>query len=471
MEARIHELANALPESVVEAPDRGRELEALLSELASRSVPTGRVHRAWSLGTLAARVAAGWGVTFLRGAFAGEPERERLDNERRLRTALLVFGRMGYLKGAVMKVGQLVSCYPDLVPEELLDTLSKLHFEAPAMHYSLLAESLRKELGQDPEAAFASFERDAFAAASLGQVHRATSLGGEELAVKVQYPGIARTIESDFRNLSLLSAPMRLGTDGDNLSAQLAYVRDMLLLEVDYGSEARFLETAHAALADMPGVVIPRPHPETSTRRILSMDYIEGLQLNEWLATQPSQSERDEIASVFFRAATRLFFSEKLCWGDPHPGNLRVTPDGRLALLDFGSCRAFDGPEWELMRAGTDAYRADQESLRKVMVRGCDLSPKQAADPDRMRYLLDYANWVWEPMGAGDELFDFSDPDYIRRGMKLFGEGSSKRYTRALPVNLYNARFLYGVRVLCHSLGARIYSGRIMREELERAGI
>ena len=471
MEARLHELADAVPASVLEAPDRDRSLQSLLEELATRRVPTGRIHRAWSLGTLTARIAAGWGVTFLRGAFAGADERERLENERRLRAALLVFGRMGYLRGAVLKVGQLVSCYPKLVPDELADTLTKLHFEAPPMHYALLAESVRKELGQDPEEVFASFEREAFAAASLGQVHRATARSGEPLAVKVQYPGIARTIESDFRNLSLLSAPMRLGADGDNLAAQLAYVRDMLLLESDYGSEAHFLELAHAALADMDGVVVPRPHRETSTRRVLSMDHVEGQHVDEWLATNPAQGERDDLGDRFFRATTRLFFGARLCWGDPHPGNLLVTPSGDLALLDFGSCRAFDAAEWELMRAGADAYRAGEDELRAVMIRGCDLSPKQAADPDRMRYLLDYANWMWEPMAAGDEPFDFRDPAYIQRGMALFGEASSKRYTRALPVNLYNARFLYGARVLCHRLGARVQAGRIMCEELERAGL
>ena len=206
----------------------------MLADLASRPVPTGRVHRAWCLGTLSARIAAGWMATVIRGAFDSEEERVKRSNEERLRAAIAILGRMSYLRGAVMKVGQLLANYPDLIPEQLLDMLSRLHFEAPPMHYALLAEQVRHELGAEPEELFDTFEREAFAAASLGQVHRARSRDGHELAVKIQYPGIARTIESDFRNLSTLSAPMRLGADGDNLAEQMAYMRDMVLMEADY---------------------------------------------------------------------------------------------------------------------------------------------------------------------------------------------------------------------------------------------
>lgn len=471
MNTRIADLVASLPEELHEPTSAQAELARVLADLASRPVPTGRVHRAWSLGTLSAKIAAGWMVTWVRGAFAGEEERTRRANEDRMRASLAILGRMGYLRGAVMKVGQILANYPDLVPEQLMNTLALLHFEAPPMHYALLGEHVRHELGAEPEELFASFERKAFAAASLGQVHRARTREGDELAVKIQYPGIGRTIESDFKNLSILAAPMRLGPDGANFAAQMAYMRDMLLLEVDYESEARFLERAREALSEVDDVVIPRVYRDLSTRRILSMERLEGLHLTEWLATDPPQSERDRIGDLLNRATGRLFFSERLCWGDPHPGNLMVLEDGRLGMLDFGSCRSFDGHEWGLITLGVDGYREGGAKLREAMSVGCELSAKQAADPERMRFLEAYALWYWEPMAAGDEAFDFSDPDYIQRGMKLFGETSSRRYTQSHPVNLYNARFLYGVRVLCHLMKARVHAGTITHEELERAGI
>jgi len=471
MDARIAELIAAVPEDVTEPESAREQLARFLAEVASRPVPVGRVHRAWSLGTLSARIAAGWTVTWLRGWFADADQRVRRANEERVRAGLAVLGRMGYLRGAVMKVGQLVATYPDLVPEVLSEMLARLHFEAPPMHYALLAEHVRRELGGEPDELFARFEREAFAAASLGQVHGALSHAGEELALKIQYPGIGRTIESDLRNLSLLLAPMRLGADGENLAAQIAYVRDMLLLEVDYESEARFLERARTALAELDDVIVPRVDRARSTRRVLTMQRLAGHPLSVWLASEPDQAERDRVAALLFRATTRLFFGERLCWGDPHPGNVMVLDDGRLGLLDFGSCRSFDGHEWRLMRLGVDGYREGGAKLREAMLAACDLTDEQAADAERMRLLEEFVLWYWEPMARGDEPFDFSDPEYIRRGMALFGETSRRRYTRSHPVNLYNARFLFGVRVLAHTMRARVHAGTIMREELERAGL
>ena len=471
MEPRIADYITALPEEANRPDSAQTELAKLLEELAMCPIPTGRVHRAWSLGTLSAKIAAGWMTTFVRGAFAGEKEREREQSEARLRAALTIFGRMGYLRGAVMKVGQLISTYPNLVPKELAEMLANLHFEAPPMHYALLAEHVRHELGGDPDDVFESFETHAFAAASLGQVHRARTKSGDELAVKIQYPGIGRTIQADFRNMSLLLGPMLLGGDRDNLIEQYSYVRDMMLLELDYQSEARFLERARTALADIDDVVVPRVYTDLSTGCVLSMERLEGLHLAEWLDTDPSQEERNRIADLLFRSTSRLFFSERLCWGDPHPGNVMVLNDGRLGLLDFGSCRAFDDHEWRIITLGVYGYRGGDEEFAEAMQVACDLNEKQLADSGRMKYIKDYVSWYWEPMDKPDESFDFTDPAYIQRGMELFGEGSRKRYTRSHPVNLYNARFLYGVRALAHMMRAQIFVGRIYEEELKRAGI
>ena len=475
MNSRISTYAAAVPDELTRPESAHQELAGLTAKLAQRPVPTSSLRRAFSLGTLPARVGAGWVVTWLRGAFAGEEERTRLSNERRLRAGLAVLGRMGHLRGAVMKVGQIITNYPDLVPDEIAEPLACLHFEAPPMHYSLLAESVRKELGSEPEELFAKFDRQAFAAASLGQVHRASTRTGEDVAVKVQYPGIATTIRSDFRNLGLLMSPMRLGTDGANLKEQCTYLRDMLLLEVDYESEADFLDQARAALSDLDEVVVPRPLREYSTKRVLAMEHLEGRHLTEWLADDPPTAERNRVAELLVRATTRLFFAERLCWGDPHPGNVLILNDGRLGLLDFGSCRRFDAEEWHLMELGVHSYRQDGAAIREMMRIASDLSPAQAADEKRMAYLESFARWYWEPMSpdAADAngLFDFRDPDYLRRGMQLFGEGSRRRYTRAHPVSVYNARFLFGIRALLHQLGAQIPASRINAEELARAGL
>src|SRR5262249_25460656 len=154
---------------------------------------------------------------------------------------LRLFDSMGYLRGAVMKVGQTLANFPDIVPREFVETLDRLYFDAPPMHWSLLREMVCNELGDEPEQLFASFEKRAFAAASLGQVHRAQLKPGEDVAIKIQYPGIARTIREDFRNFFLFLLPGRLGKDWEHTKAQFDDLRMRLERETDYEAEAAVL--------------------------------------------------------------------------------------------------------------------------------------------------------------------------------------------------------------------------------------
>src|SRR6266550_1549024 len=194
----VAQLIKALPEH--EDTDRSSAATAL-AESSLRPVPVGRLRRMGLLGTLQAKIAAAYLFYWIRGWFKNAADKERLLAETHWRTAARVLDSMNYLRGATMKVGQTLGNFPDIVPEEFVQTLEKLHFAAPPMHWSLLREMVYNELGDDPENLFASFDKRAFAAASLGQVHRAQLKTGEEVAVKIQYPGIARSIREDFRNL------------------------------------------------------------------------------------------------------------------------------------------------------------------------------------------------------------------------------------------------------------------------------
>src|SRR5207253_4173048 len=171
----------------------------------------------------------------------------------------------GYLRGAVLKGGQTIANFRDLVPDEIEETLSRLHFEAPPMNFSLLREQVHSELNGDPEEIFAFFDTTPFAAASLGQVHRARLKTGQEVAVKIQYPGIARTIRSDLRNILALMTPFRLTKDFENGKQQLQTLFQALELETDYEHEARLTETAPALLTTDDGDIVPRGCREYST--------------------------------------------------------------------------------------------------------------------------------------------------------------------------------------------------------------
>src|SRR5581483_1081455 len=176
-------------------------LREILAELSRRPVPTSSLHRLWTVSEFSAQVALAYGALWVRGWFADAETRKRRAMETNLRIALEAFHRLSYLRGAMTKLGQAAGNMDRLVPREIADILDRLHFEAPPMHYSLIREVVANEFGRGPEELFASFDRDAFAAASIGQVHRARLHTGEAVVVKIQYPGIARTIDADLRNL------------------------------------------------------------------------------------------------------------------------------------------------------------------------------------------------------------------------------------------------------------------------------
>jgi hypothetical protein len=235
MSLSVAELIDALPEPA-EADDIPHDAGSeVFQRLSLRPAPVGRLHRLGLLGTLKAKIAAAYVFHWLRGWFKSVDENKRLLAETHWRTAVRVLDSMSYLRGAVMKVGQTLANFPDIVPREFVETLEQLHCNAPPMHWSLLREMVHNELGDDPESLFAEFDKQAFAAASLGQVHAARLASGDELAVKIQYPGIARTISDDCRNLLLFLLPNRLNRDWDCFKDQLDDLRQRL------GSEKRAL--------------------------------------------------------------------------------------------------------------------------------------------------------------------------------------------------------------------------------------
>ncbi len=225
----IAELIDALPAEAMEPEAPSTPLQDLLQRLSHKPVPIGRFNRLWVLGTLQAKIAAAYLAWWLRGGYASTDKRERTLNETHLKAALKLLGGMSYLRGAVMKVGQIIATHPDVAPEQFADVLGRLHFEAPPMHYSLLREFVRTELGADPEDVFDEFETTAFAAASLGQVHRARLKGSsQQVAVKIQYPNIGRTIRADFANMAAFLTPMRRSSEWGRLKAPFDDVRHLL---------------------------------------------------------------------------------------------------------------------------------------------------------------------------------------------------------------------------------------------------
>jgi predicted unusual protein kinase regulating ubiquinone biosynthesis (AarF/ABC1/UbiB family) len=372
---------------------------------------------------------------------------------------------MSYLRGAVMKLGQIIAHWPEVTPASFAGVMGRLYSEAPPMHFALVRELARKELGADPTEVFDDFETEAFAAASLGQVHRARLKGsGKPVAVKIQYPDIARTIAEDLKNLKAASFGARFTGDWENLLEQFDGIRAMLAAETDYLQEARNLEHARATLAGLDDVIVPATIPEHTTKRVLTMEYVGGLTLDPYMAGNPSQAERNAHAERIGRASMRLWYTGRMIYADPHPGNYLFLPDGRTGLVDFGCCHHFDEAEFDYVIAVERGEReGDQEALIAAMAHGCELAPEDLSE-ERRKLMLEYTDWCWEPLRS-EGPYDFSDPENFKRGARLYGEFIKRRYTRSLPVNVWLTKLFFGMRATFTNLKACIPYGDILRSE------
>ncbi|ACM20376.1 protein kinase, ABC1 domain-containing, putative [Geotalea daltonii FRC-32] len=457
-------LIKAMPKDATIDPT-GERLAELVSSIAGRKMPVSSFSRMWNLGSAHARVTLGYFAYWLRSRFADDDGKQRLKNEAHLAAALQLFSTMGYLRGAVMKVGQMLANLPEIVPEEFAEVLSALHFEAPPMHYAMVRDVFLDEFGREPEELFASFDRQAFAAASLGQVHRARLHSGEEVAVKVQYPHIARTIKADLRNLRILLQPMCLTSDWQNTLDKLTDLEHVLLMETDYENEARISNETRQLYGDEDQVVVPRVHEQYSTKRVLTTDYLAGKHLEQLLAENPSQEERDHFCTLISKAIYRIYYRLHRVHADPHPGNFIFMEDGRLGLIDFGCSRVITDDEWRLMMAIEQAgIDGDEEALSRLIAEACLCKNPGEIEPDRLETVRRGVDWQLKPT-LTEGLYDMGDREEFLRGVTSLMEMTRKGYTRGSPLYLWTNRLCLGARAVGYRLKGRVHHQKIQRQE------
>jgi hypothetical protein len=451
-------------------PAQADRLHEALRNLSRHPVPEGALPRLWAIGGLQAQVAIAYVAYWLRSWFIGSDRREHELSEAHLRTAVAMLRTMGYLRGAATKLGQALANFPEIVPEEVVTTLERLHFEAPPMHFALLREHVRNELGQEPEEAFARFDTRAFAAASLGQVHRATLKSGQDVAVKIQYPAIGRSIRTDFRNLSALLMPLRLGRGWEPVKAQIEEVRRVIDQETDYQQEAEWQRRARSLYHEDDPILVPRVYEEFSTRRVLTMDHLDGLHMQAYLAGNPSQESRDRFGGLIYQAQSRLHYAGRLLYADPHPGNFLFRSDGRLGFLDFGCVRPYTDREWECNRLCALAIRGGPDDVVRSQRANLGLAEGDEVDPDLLAQIVEFARWMWRPYWH-EGPFDFGDPAYLREGVDRFAAlGRARIAAPWLTMNAFIARWYFGTLALLYRLRARVDVGALDRRERPAAG-
>ena len=300
---------------------------------------------------------------------------------------------LGGLKGPLMKVAQIMSTVPDMLPREYVGELAELQANAPPMGWLFVRRRMAAELGPDWRDRFQRFDREAAAAASLGQVHRAVGRDGRALACKLQYPDMSSAVEADLRQLRIVFAVYRRydkAVDPREIEAEIAA---RLREELDYAREARHMRLYRHIHAGEPGVRVPAPVAALSTPRLLTMDWLDGRPLLDLAQTPPER--RNAIARNMFRAWYLPFYAYGVIHGDPHLGNYSIRDDDTVNLLDFGCIRVFRPP---FVQGVLDLYRALQTEDRALAVHAYETWGFRDLSNEMIDTLDLWARFVYAPL-------------------------------------------------------------------------
>ena len=308
--------------------------------------------------------------------------------------------QLGRMRGAAMKVGQLISMVefgglPDAQQQELRQELAALRDDVPPLPFARLERLLSRELGAPARSVFSDFDEHAFAAASIGQVHRATTVDGEDVAVKVQYPGVADAVETDLRNAMLLLPLLKRLAPGVDTDALGAEIRERIAEELDYELEAQHQRRIERLMHGHPFVKVPRVRSDLSTRGVLISEYVEGARFEA--VRRRAETQRDRYGEIVFRFFFGVLYRDRIALGDPHPGNYLLCADGRVCFLDFGSLRDIDATRLAKERAIALAVRrGNANDLKAALVAGGYLPADRADAVD--------ARGRAEPRAMGEQL-------------------------------------------------------------------
>ncbi len=315
------------------------------------------------------------------------------------KTAEAMLQTLGEMKGLPLKLGQMASYIDGLAPpgyeEKFQQALAGLQQKAPPLSPEAAVKVVREDLGAHPREVFAQWEDEPFAAASIGQVHRAVTRGGERVAVKVQYPGIDKAIENDLKSLSMLESMIAPIGRRYQSKEVVAEIRDVFLAEVDYGQEAEAADTFRRVHEGDADIVIPRIFHSLSSKRVLTMELIGGSDYAEFCERAP-QGDRDQAGETLTRFMFRALFRHGLLYADPHPGNYRFLGGGRVAFLDFGCHKLIPAPLAEGMKRYIRALqRGDMEEFYRACVEVLGYDPN---DPETWGLYTEYTKLVLEPL-------------------------------------------------------------------------
>lgn len=426
--------------------------------------PTTKYERGKIFAKTGLKVSKNYASHFLKSWINGESDRSILYKK----SAEDLFGEFTKLRGTALKIAQSFSVDQGFLPDEFSEVMTQAQYKVPPINRSLVRSIIKRELGAYPEQLFASFNPEAEAAASIGQVHKATLKDGTIVAVKVQYPGVRDTISSD---LALARTLFRtIVSNSDQIDPYINEVKETLLRETDYLQEGQSIDRFHKRF-NSKTLYTPQWIPELSTERVLTMTFLEGIHLNEFLQKDPKQVVRDQIGQILWD-----FFHDQIrdldeIHADTHPGNFLFDEKGNVGVIDFGCVKSF--PEkffMDYLRLLPTHLRQDDDEIQKLYFNLEILKGDPEKDPKEKLFFEFCKNYGSTfAMPYLDNAFDFGDPEY---------KNLITGYTKSAPFSNEprgNKHFIYTTRVhlglyhLLMKLGCRVnttYSKSIIDEVL-----
>ena len=363
----------------------------------NEKIPTSRVRRSATVATLAASEAVKQFGTRAANVARGEEAAEAAMSRRQLETAKQIVAVLGTMKGAAMKLGQVMSfldmgIVAEEHREEFQRELAKLRDAAPTVSFKQMRRVIEDDLEERIEDVFAEFDEEPVAAASIGQVYRARLPDGREVAVKVQYPGVAGAVRADMQNLDMLMRLLKRMAPGLDVKAVAEEIRERIVEELDYELEAQNQRSLARIFAGHPFIVVPEVISSLSRERVLVSEFVSGVGFEE--LKERDQQERDRLGEIVFRFFLGCLYRHRQFSGDPHPGNFLLLADGRVAFLDFGLFKRMEQEPVELELAAQRAViEGDAPALHRLLAGSGFLPDPERVDPEHLLAFVRDAIW------------------------------------------------------------------------------
>jgi predicted unusual protein kinase regulating ubiquinone biosynthesis (AarF/ABC1/UbiB family) len=389
----------------------------------AKDLPTGRVRRAAKVGRLAGGQTARSYATKAANLGRSADGRRAAAERRQAEAAEQIFDVLGQMKGAAMKVGQVASfidtgAFPPEFQERIQAKLAELRDSAPRVPFERMRKVVEDDLGEPLDEVFAEFAEEAVAAASIGQVYRARLLDGREVAVKVQYPGVGQAVRADLQNLGLIMRVAKRIAPGMDAKAMTAEIRERLTDELDYEHEAQNHRAFARTWSGHPFIYVPPVVTRLCTEHVLVTEWVEGIGFEEVRALGPA--ERDRFGEIVFRFFFGSLYRTGHFSGDPHPGNYRLMPDGRVAFIDFGMTKRVAAADVEAeveavrlcMEGDAEGLHAQLGSMGFFDPEDPEVTPAAVLDHlrDVTRWYVDDAEVTIDREVVAAVLIDFGDP-------------------------------------------------------------